>query len=193
VAVPLSEAESDDWETARTGQGRNLDIGFPVLRDDTRSKRIASDRYDIFRRQSLVDRNENIMIISAYCRGPRGRFEVGTTRRGSIMSDAVAIQKAAIGKPFDHTDRAIATAWGNAHRANGIKLLVATDHDAFPEVIEIAPSGTAEPRWCIWRDQAGRLIVDNWLTWERGRPFAFMADALRYVAAEMHRVSMPAG
>jgi hypothetical protein len=101
------------------------------------------------------------------------------------MQDVATTQKPIMGKPFDRTDRSIATAWGAARRANGIKLLVATDHDAFPEVIEIAPSGTAEPRWCIWRDKSGRLIVDNWHTWERGRPFTFMADALRFVAMEI--------
>jgi hypothetical protein len=143
----------------------------------------------------LVDRNENTLIMLRYCQGLHHGCDIATMLRGIIMQDAVTTQKPIIGKSFDQTDRAIATAWGAARRASGIKLLIATDHDAFPEVIEIAPSGTTEPRWCIWRNKSGRLIVDNWQTWERGRPFAFMADALRHVAAEiaaLNHVSMPA-
>jgi hypothetical protein len=101
------------------------------------------------------------------------------------MQDAATHPNSIVGRPFAQSDRAIAKAWGVTHRANGVKLFVATDHEAFPEVIEIAPAGTAEPRWCIWRDRAGRFIVDNWQTWERGRPFAVINDALAFVATEI--------
>jgi hypothetical protein len=104
------------------------------------------------------------------------------------MQHAMTLSAPAIGKSFDPADYAIATAWGAARRAGGIKLIVATDHEAFPEVIEIAPPGTLEPKWCIWRDRSGRLIVDNWQTWERGRPFAGMAEALTYIAGEITSV-----
>jgi hypothetical protein len=104
------------------------------------------------------------------------------------MQRAVTLSPPAVGKSFDRIDRAIATAWGSARRANGINLFVATDHEAFPEVIEIAPAGTTDPRWCIWRDKSGRLIVDNWHTWECGRPFAGMADALAFIAGEIASV-----
>jgi hypothetical protein len=104
------------------------------------------------------------------------------------MQPATTASAPAIGKSFDRADRDIATAWGTARRARGIKLIVATDHETFPEVIEIAPPGTAEPKWCIWRDKSGRLIVDNWQTWERGRPFVGMADALTFIAGEIASV-----
>src|SRR5476649_1012393 len=71
------------------------------------------------------------------------------------MQHAMTLPDAIVGKSFERADRAIATAWGAARRANGIKLFVATDHEALPEVIEIAPPGTIEPRWCIWRDRSG--------------------------------------
>jgi hypothetical protein len=111
------------------------------------------------------------------------------------MRDAATLPGSIVGMSFDRADRAAAASWGAARRASGIKLFVATDHEAFPEVIEIAPAGTAEPRWCIWRDKAGRFIVDNWHTWERGKPFSAMADALRFIAAEveaLQRISIPA-
>jgi hypothetical protein len=106
-------------------------------------------------------------------------------RREIIMQSAAATHGPIIGKSFDQADRATATAWGADRRTNGIKLFIATDHEAFQEVIEIAPPGTNDPRWCIWRAAAGHLIVDNWHTWERGRPFTAMGDALRYVATEI--------
>jgi hypothetical protein len=104
------------------------------------------------------------------------------------MQHATTLPDRIVGKSFDRADRAIATAWGAAHRADGINLFVATDHEALPEVIEIAPPGTAEPRWCIWLDSTGRLIVDNWQTWAPGRSFAGMADALGFVAREIESV-----
>jgi hypothetical protein len=104
------------------------------------------------------------------------------------MQHAMTLPDAIVGKSFERADRAIATAWGAARRANGIKLFVATDHEALPEVIEIAPPGTVEPRWCIWRDRSGHLIVDNWQTWEPGRPFAGMAAALGFIARELESV-----
>jgi hypothetical protein len=104
------------------------------------------------------------------------------------MQDAATLPDSIIGRSFDRADRTIATTWAAARRADGIKLLVATDHEAFPEVIEIAPPGTAEPKWCIWRDRSGRFIVDNWHTWERGKRFAGMADALGFIGGEIKPV-----
>jgi hypothetical protein len=104
------------------------------------------------------------------------------------MPHATTLPDRIAGRSFDRADRAIATAWGAAHRADGINLFVATDHEALPEVIEIAPPGTAEPRWGIWLDSAGRLIVDNWQTWEPGRRFGGMAAALGFVAGQIESV-----
>jgi hypothetical protein len=104
------------------------------------------------------------------------------------MQDAATRPDSIVGRSFDRADRAIATTWAAARRADGVKLLVATDHEAFSEVIEIAPPGTSEPKWCIWLDRSGRFIVDNWHTWEPGRRFAAMADALKFVGAEIKSV-----
>lgn len=87
-----------------------------------------------------------------------------------------------VGVPLSPSDRTMAVAWGHARRGSGTKLLVATDHEAFPEVIEITPPGTVEPTWCIWRAKSGRLVVDNWQTWSDRRQFDRLAEALRFIA-----------
>jgi hypothetical protein len=87
-----------------------------------------------------------------------------------------------VSQPFD---RATAIAWAAARRHEGVLLRIATDHEKFPEVIEISPPGTDEPWWCIWQHPAGRLVVDNWHTWERSRLFADMTDALDFITGEI--------
>jgi hypothetical protein len=101
------------------------------------------------------------------------------------MQYAPILPKRSVGQPFD---RATAIAWGAACRHEGVLLRIATDHEKFPEVIEISPPGTNEPWWCIWQDPAGRLVVDNWHTWERSRVFADMTDALDFVTGEIGTV-----
>lgn len=101
------------------------------------------------------------------------------------MRHAPAPSKPIEGKPFD---RATAVDWAAAHCHDGISLLVATDHETFPEVIEISPPGIADPWWCIWQDPLGRYVVDNWHTWERSRLFAGMAAALDFIAGEIGTV-----
>jgi hypothetical protein len=102
------------------------------------------------------------------------------------MQHAPILPKNVVAQPFDS---AIAVAWAVAHRHDGVRLVVATDHETFPEVIEISPPGTTEPRWCIWQDTMGRLIVDNWQTWEPSRLFAGMVDALDFIAEEIGTVN----
>jgi hypothetical protein len=107
-------------------------------------------------------------------------------RTGKLMQHAPTLPKDVVGKPFG---REIAVAWAAAHRHDGIRLAVATDLETFPEVIEISPPGTTEPRWCIWQDTLGRHVVDNWHTWEPSRLFAGMADALDFIAEEIGTVN----
>jgi hypothetical protein len=101
------------------------------------------------------------------------------------MQHAPILPKNVVAQPFDS---AIAVAWAVARRHDGVRLVVATDHESFPEVIEISPPGTTEPRWCIWQDTMGHLIVDNWQTWEPSRLFAGMADALDFIEEEIGTV-----
>jgi hypothetical protein len=107
------------------------------------------------------------------------------------MQHAPTLPGPVVGKTLDDADRATVTAWQEANRPSGIRLLIARDHEAFPEVIEVSPPGTTEPWWCVWRDSSGRLIVDNWHTWEGSLVFARMVDALAFIAGEI-KAAQPA-
>jgi hypothetical protein len=104
------------------------------------------------------------------------------------MQHAPTLPGPVVGKSLDYADRAIAAAWEATNRPSGIRLFVARDHEAFPEVIEVSPPGTTEPWWCVWRDLSGRLIVDNWHTWEGRLQFTRMVDALAFIAAEIKAI-----
>jgi hypothetical protein len=82
---------------------------------------------------------------------------------------------------FALADLQAAMAW--AESLPGLRLFVATDHYQAPEAIEIYPSGSAKPRWIIWRDHRGDLRVDDWQKFAFDLPYSTVTTALRFIGA----------
>ena len=84
-------------------------------------------------------------------------------------------------------DLCTARAWEAARP--GVGLVVTTDRLRVYEAIEIYPSGSDVPQWCIWRDASGGFYVDEWQRQERDRHFPTLSDALEFVSSKMAKTS----
>ena len=99
------------------------------------------------------------------------------------MSNTQTRAEPILGQAFDVSALQTAIAWAALHP---VRLIVATDHDASPEIVEVSlPGARGEPRWMVWRDLSGRLVLDAIIDGEFGLRFADMADALGFIAAEL--------
>ena len=108
---------------------------------------------------------------------------VTSTLEEPPMPNAQTLAEPLQGQAFDMSDLRAAIAWAALHP---VRLIVATDHSALPEAIEVSLYGDRHaPRWMVWRDLGGRLVLDAIMDGEFGLRFADMADALGFIAAEL--------
>jgi hypothetical protein len=100
------------------------------------------------------------------------------------MSASLDLSEPLLGQELTIAQHGTVAAWGRKHRPNGLRIFVAIDHEAFPEVIEVSVYGSPCPLWNIWRDRTGCLRVDDMRT-GAGSSFPGVAAALAHIMRKL--------
>ena len=93
----------------------------------------------------------------------------------------IPVRATAAGVAFSIDDLEYAMAWA-ANRVGMLRLVVATDHATVDEAIEIFLPDAKAPRWCLWRDDSGKLHVDDWTMHKFDLPYHNVHSALHFVS-----------
>ena len=116
-------------------------------------------------------------------------YREATDRTTGGVQTLTRRSRARPGEPFGLADLQAAIAWSTRYP---VRLLFSFDHDALLEAIEVSVWGDrGVPRWLIWRDLTGRLVLDALAEREYGLLFADMADALGFIAGQVGGRLMP--
>jgi hypothetical protein len=110
-------------------------------------------------------------------------YREATNRTAGSAQALTRRSKTQPGGSFDLADLQAAIAWSARYP---VRLLFSSDHEALPEAIEVSVWGDrGVPRWLVWRDPTGRLVLDARAESEYGLLFADLADALGFIAGEL--------
>jgi hypothetical protein len=92
-----------------------------------------------------------------------------------------------LGQPFALPELNFAVAiWPTTLRWAGVRVKVATDRDASPEMIEVTPPCGNTPWWSLLKDLAGRYVVTDLRDWD-AESFERIEDALARIATKLPR------
>jgi hypothetical protein len=130
--------------------------------------------------EASLDQGQRVFDIA----GPVADIYREATDRTAGSAQALTHRsKTKPGESFDRADLEAAIAWSVSYP---VRLLFLSDHEAFPETIEVSVWGDrGVPRWLVWRDLTGRLVLDARAESENGLLFADLADALGFIAGEL--------